>query len=526
MGRNHTWVLRYGDTRTKADNSGVGEFSLLSLAEDSNSRVRTVQLTETSVLNSKSITETRAQYVHTATSRYGNNLTPTINVPGAFTGGGAEIGAAYNRQNLSELQNITSWQSERHIVKFGLEGRYTNQVDGSTQNFGGAYTFSSRVAPELNGDNEVVVDAQGLPVMTSIDTIEAYRRTVLFQQQGLLPELARELGGGASQFSITAGEVGARVRQYQAGAFIQDNWRLHPNFTLNAGARFERQSAVSRKVDFAPRMAFAWGIGRGKTAPGTVVRGGIGVFYDRIGENVVLRARQMDGVRQRQYFTTDTSILDLFPARATPILLSQFAISQSTVRLASDLRAPYTVNASLAVERQLLPGLTFALTASRLRSIHLLRSRNINAPLPGTYDPSSPQRSVKPFGPSADIFQYESSGIFEQRLLLLNLIYRASKNVTLWSTYTLSNSKTDAESADTFPANSYNLRAEYSRSAGQARHTFYWGGWIKTKGGIEITPLVLWRSKTPFDITTGSDTNGDSLFTDRPALRQLVETQR
>src|SRR5262249_51372391 len=162
-------------------------------------------------------------------------------------------------------------------------------------------------------------------------------------------------------------------------------------------------------------------------------------------------------------------------------------------------------------------GVTFAVTASRLRGVHLPRSRDVNAPLPGTYDPAAPQRAVRPFG-TADIFQYESSGVFYQRQLLLNLVYRASRNVTLWSTYTFSKSQTDTESPDTFAANSYDLRGEYSRSAAQPEHTFYWGGWIRTKGGIELTPLVLWRSKTPFNITTGSDTNGDSIFTDRPAF--------
>jgi hypothetical protein len=38
------------------------------------------------------------------------------------------------------------------------------------------------------------------------------------------------------------------------------------------------------------------------------------------------------------------------------------------------------------------------------------------------------------------------------------------------------------------------------------------------KGGIEFTPLVVWRAGTPFNITTGQDNNGDSLFTDRPAF--------
>ena len=87
-------------------------------------------------------------------------------------GNAGASGVAGNTQNLSELQNVTSWQSEKHIVKFGLQGRYTNLTDASTQNFGGMFTFASKVAPQLNSDNQVITDASGAPIMTSIDTIE------------------------------------------------------------------------------------------------------------------------------------------------------------------------------------------------------------------------------------------------------------------------------------------------------------------------------------------------------------------
>src|SRR5262249_42676194 len=93
MGRNHTWVLRYADSRTHARNASVGEFSLPSRAVSSNGRVRTFQVTETAVLNARAINETRAQYVRTTTSGFGDNSKPTINVPGAFIGGGADISA-------------------------------------------------------------------------------------------------------------------------------------------------------------------------------------------------------------------------------------------------------------------------------------------------------------------------------------------------------------------------------------------------------------------------------------------------
>ena len=48
------------------------------------------------------------------------------------------------------------------------------------------------------------------------------------------------------------------------------------------------------------------------------------------------------------------------------------------------------------------------------------------------------------------------------------------------------------------------------------RHTFYWGGWITGPFKLELTPTVIVRSGTPFNITTGLDLNNDTLYTERP----------
>jgi carboxypeptidase family protein/TonB-dependent receptor-like protein len=514
----NTLVARYSDTRSHLLNSGVGDFSLSSRAQDVTTRAQAIQVTETSTLNGNTINETRFQFVRNRTSQSGNSSIPVISVPGAFTGGGADAGLSYDRENRWELQNFTSWQAGRHVLKGGVQLKLINLRDGSTQNFGGTYTFSGGLAPQLNANNEIVHADSGEPVMVPITTIEAYRRTVLFRSLGYSPAAIRQLGGGASQLSLAAGQIEAAVRQYQIGAFLQDDWRLHPKFSLNFGLRYERQNNISSDLNFAPRLAFAWGLDGGKEPPKTILRAGVGLFYDRVGERLILRARRLNGINQQQFVVSDASVLDLFPVVPSPELLAGFAIPQSIVRTASDLRTPYTVHSSVAIERQLPRGVNVALTYDRVRALHMLRSRDINAPLPGTYDPDLSTSAIRPISNAADIFQYESSGIFDQNQLLANLTYRAGKWMTLWATYTLSDSKSNTDGPDTIPANSYDLRSEYGRSALDARHTFYGGGWIGIKSGIELTPLLLWRSGMPFDITTGRDNNGDSVFTDRPAF--------
>jgi hypothetical protein len=510
----HTVVARYSHTDSHALNSGIGELSLPSRAQSVESGNQTIQLTETAMLSARTINETRFQYVFNRNSQRGDNSSPIIDVPGAFTGGGADFGLFYDRERRADLENLTSRQAGRHVFKTGAQLKYINLLSGSDRNFAGTYTFGGRLAPRLNDRNEFLYNADGSLAMTQITTIEAYRRTLLFRRMGLSPAEIREYGGGATQFSISAGQPEAGVGQYQLGVFLQDDWRLHPRFSVTAGMRYEHQNNVSSPLNFAPRVGFVWGVGRGNKDAKTVVRGGTGVFYERVGERLVLRARQLNGTMQRQYIASDEALLDLFPNVPSPELFSAFATPRSVVRLAPDLRPPYTVHSSIAVERELPKGFSVAATYTNIRTLHMLRSRDINAPLPG----SSSETLVRPFPDAANIFAYESTGIFKSHQLLANLAYYLDKRVSLWASYTFNDSRSDTEGAETFPANSYNLRMDYGRSALNALHSVYWGGWIGAKWGIELIPLGVWRTGMPYDVTTGRDNNGDSLFTDRPAF--------
>ena len=90
--------------------------------------------------------------------------------------------------------------------------------------------------------------------------------------------------------------------------------------------------------------------------------------------------------------------------------------------------------------------------------------------------------------------------------------------MTLWATYVLNNTRSDTDGPDSFPANSYDLSIERGRSALDVRHSFYLGGWITGPWKLSFSPLIFVRSGAPFNITTGRDTNGDTLFTERPAF--------
>ena len=405
-------------------------------------------------------------------------------------------------------------------LKFGARLRYVRITDISPQNFGGTWTFGGGFAPELDANNQVVIDPNtGLPVLENISSIERYRRTLLFQQQGLSAAQTRALGGGATQFSIAAGNPQAAVGQLDLGAFVQDDWKVRPNLTLNLGLRYENQDNVSSNLNFAPRLGFAWSPGAGpQRQTKTVVRGGFGIFYDRIGENLTLTADRLNGTTEQQFIVSDNNLLNLFPNVPSTATLSSFATPITIYQLATDLRVPYTMQSVISVEHQLPRKLKVTASYINARTLHLLRTEAINAPLPGTFVPGIPGSGVRPLDNNDNIFTYESTGRFNQNQFIVNVTKTLKGNSSLIGYYVLAKANSDTDGAGTFPANSYDLSTEYGRSSLDIRHRFVLIGNFRAPWGLSFSPMVIAASGAPFNITIGRDLNGDTLFTDRPAF--------
>ncbi|HEX7997281.1 MAG TPA: carboxypeptidase regulatory-like domain-containing protein [Pyrinomonadaceae bacterium] len=527
LNRNHTLVARYSYARTERENSGIGDFSLLSRAFDTSNTEHTLQLTETAIINQRVINETRFQFSRRRSQQQGDNSIPTIRVLDAFTGGGAQVGLAFNNEDRFELQNNTSFSIGSHALKVGARLRRVSILDVSPNNFGGTFTFAGGLAPQLDAANQILLDTNGQPVLVPITSIERYRRTLLFQQQGLSAADVLARGGGPTQLTIAGGNPEASVSQWDFGAFIQDDWRVRPDLTFSFGLRYEQQSNISSNLNFAPRLSFAWtpGSASGQRQPRTVVRGGFGIFYDRIGENLALQAFRFNGTNQQQFLVTDPEVLGLarftldgvtnVPSAET---LASFALPQTTRQIAEDLQAPYTIQTSLSFERQLPYNFTVSATLINSRTLHLLRTRNINAPLAGTFTVGDSTSGVRPLGDIGNIYQYESSGRLNQNQLILSVNNRLNRNFSLFARYALTKAESDTDGVGTFPVDQYDLSGEYGRSLLDVRHNFVIGGSVNAPWGIRLNPFIIASSGRPFNITTGRDTNGDTLFTERPAF--------
>lgn len=540
----NTLVARYTFQRSETANAGIGGFSLLERAFDTSSTQQTFQLTETAILSPTVINETRFQYNRTRSEQNGNNTIPTISVLDAFTGGGSQVGLASTNDDRYELQNNTTWVwGATHSLKAGGRLRATRFSNISPNNFGGTYTFSGGLVPLLDANNQIVLDGNGQPIPVQLTSIERYQRTLQLQQAGFTAFQIRSLGGGATQFSQNSGNPEASVSQVDYGLYIQDDWRVRPNFTLSMGLRYEGQTNIGSKFNFAPRLAFAWSPGSGGTSgrpPKTVIRGGFGIFYNRFNENSTLQANRFNGVNQLQFIASEQPLfvqvpgsnpavfqyvpppaispLDSFPNVPASGLTA--LSSQIRWQVANDLQAPVVYTAGLQMERQLPMRTTMFVGLFNFRIQHVIRARDINAPLPGTFT-TNPNTGIRPFGNVGEIYQYESSGNYNMRQLFIGFNNRLSRNFSFFSSYVLAkiNNDTDGQGGSLFPANSYDLTGEYGRAAFDVRHRFTFAGNINLPwGGVSLSPFVIATSGRPFNITTGRDANGDRLFTERPSF--------
>jgi hypothetical protein len=534
INQNHTIVARYTYSRFSLQNSGIGGFSLPERAFDTSNSQHTFQFTETAVLSPKVINETRFQFIRSSNDQKGDNAVASVNVLDAFNSGGSQVGLSFSRENRWELQNYsTATLFQNHVFRFGVRLRGVKLTDVSRNNFGGTFTFAGGLAPQLDANNNVVL-SNGQPVLVNITSLDRFRRTVQLRQQGFTAAQITTRGGGPTQFTVSGGEPQADVSQIDFGGFFQDEWRLRPNLSVTLGLRYEKQSNIDSKFNFAPRIFFAWAPGGTSTGqlgqfgagqPAFVVRGGFGIFYDRFNETNTLAAERFNGINQPRFNIIDPAITGsaIFNADGSvtnvPTIDTLAGLNQPQVinRVSDDLQSPYTMISAINVEKQLPFKITaFALLLS-IRQRHNLVFRDINAPLPG-----SP--TVRPDPSLGNVFQWESSGFFNMTQFQVGMRTQLNPGLTIFANYFTAKTESNTDcvfniQGGCFPSNSYDINADRGRIPFIPKHNFFLGGTLGIpKLKIALNPFIIARTGQFFNITTGFDTNGDRIFRERPAF--------
>ena len=479
----NTLTARYQYLQNDEFNQGIGALTLASQGYAYHHDQQTLQVSDTQILGSHLINETRFQYIRDDVSQQPNQPgVAAIDVLGEFNGGGSTVGQSTDTNNIYELQNYTSWSAGKHFVKFGGRLRAYQDTNIAETNYNGTFTFSGSAG---------------------INPLQAYEN------------------GTPSQYSVVIGNPRIALSFADVGLYAEDDWKLRPNFTLSYGLRFESQSGISDKADFAPRLGLSWGLGSAHSAPKTVLRVGYGIFYDRFSYDLIEQAQRLNGITEQQTIYAATSASPITcPAGTspqTPILASDCNIpgvlnSPTVYQINPNLRAPYTMQSAVSLERQLGRIGTVSVTYINSRGLHQLILENANAP-----DENSVRPLYAQYG-NGNLYQYNSEAIFKQSQLVTNVQLRLSHRLSLMGYYALGDANGDSSGPSGNPSNQYDLNQDYGRALFDIRSHLFLSGSALLAHNVRISPFVLFNSSVPFNITTGLDNNGDSFFNDRPSF--------
>ena len=487
VGKIQTFSLRYDLDREIQDNLLQSQFSLPIQAVDTRHTEHTIQWSDTQTFGPRALNVVRLQGIRLDNSTASRNESTSILVEGAFNGGGNNLGRLSDRQYQYELQDDASLLFGKHLLHFGGRLRDIDDSNSSTGGFNGVFIFSS---------------------------IQAYEATRQGIADGLSPADIRAIGGGASQFSITAGTPNISVNVTDLGLYVEDEWRPTANMTLTPGLRFETQNHIHDRSDFAPRLSYGWAIGAKGGKPAlAVLRAGAGLFYQRFTSDLVLNAARQNGVLDQQYVVQDP---DFYPNPPPPDELGP-ATLPTIYQIGPRLHAPALLRATVGLERQFSKRFFLHADYTWERGTDQLLTRNINAPLPGTYNPADPGSGTRPLGTLQNIYEYQSEGASRRGELYVNARF-TTKPVTIYGYYLLGKRESDTQGAASFPSNQYDLHADYGRASNDIRDRLYLGSILNLPLRFKLDPFAIIQSNAPFNITVGRDLNGDSQFNDRPAF--------
>ncbi len=524
----NTAVIRYSYNRNQRENQGLSELTLPTRAFDSSNREHELRVTETMIINSKTVNETRFEYSDSRRLQDGGTLIPGVSVAAAFVSGGAQVGNSFNNNRLWEINNSTSTafgKGMQHSVKFGGRLRRITITDRSENNYAGLFSFNGFAL----GANEV--DACDIDGDRIVASIEQFRCKVQGAGSRYNP----------TQFTITTGNPELGVTRTDGALFIGDDWKVNPEFLFSVGLRYENQTNIDSKFNFAPRLGLAWSPGAGRpSGPMFVFRAGAGIFYDRFGENNTLQALRFNGQNQ---FSLRVSANDPDANRraialtllAQPVFNANGTVTnsptgpqvQALLPTASQLRqvspilqAPYTIQTVFSIERAFNRKLTLSTNLQMGRTLHGIRTRNINAPVcpnfltPGANCAGAP-RPLPAFG---DILAYESSAVTNSVRVGVNARVNLSQRVSFFGFYNGGSTKSNGGE----PVYAYDLSNEYVRVGGMPAHSLGIVGNFGLPWGLSLNPNINIRSGTPFNITRGEDLNADSNFNERPTFARLA----
>jgi hypothetical protein len=544
---NQIWVRFNQQNFTGTNLEFSGTNSALEHTGNSNVKTSALSTSWTSTITPNYFNEFRFQYSRDREPGLANSDDPEVTVTNTL--GGINETFFFGRNNFSPRETtINRYQfidnqtyiTGNHTIKFGADLLFDRIFNFFPGLFGGSYTFTSYA----NLGNRI-------------------------------PSRYRQSFAGAG---TSGGTTNPNSSEY--GFFVQDDWRVIPNLTLNLGLRYDYQTIAKPPIqnpnpallaagfdtgfqpkdknNLAPRFGFAYAFDEK-----TVLRGGYGLFYARTPAITTGTAHSQNGI---QVVAIDINCVtspalcptypNVFPSVPTGATLAPVNL----YLFDRNYEQPFTQQARLQFEREVFANTTFSAQYTMFKGDDLTRTRNANlsAPVATTvpiYNGSTPtgetfvfQRfsNPRPIPAFQRISLFESTAKSFYQGLTLELNRRFANRLQFSMSYTLSKAKDDKpDQTSVVPGggddakiaeNQFDLSNEYERSDLDVRHRFIFSPVYETGtfrysdnkivrallSDYLVTGIFTAQSGIAYSALVTGDPNGDGITsTDRvPGTRR------
>lgn len=487
--------LSFSANVNNEDNQGVGGLTLADAGYSSLISEYDLRFHNTQTINANTLHETHIGYSWKRTEQTPLSNAPSVQVAGFFLGGGATSQNLKDWERDLEVDDDMTVLRGRNTVAFGAQslGIFVHDYDPDT--FNGAYVFGGGSAPVLDANDNPTSQT------TTISALEQYRRALLN-----LP------GGSPTTYQVTAGMPLVPLAQWQVNLWAQDTFKLTPKLTLDTGFRYQLQTSPGTFANYSPRIGVAWSPDKKQT---WVFHARAGLFSRAIDPGYPTDVYRLNGILQRQ--TTVYS-----PSYSAPLTPIPGSVQVATSNLFSPMAfQPRTFRGYLNVEHDFAHHWHARGNFYWGEDWGLVRTVNINAPMVASSvgvapDPTAALLAPRPIAPGENLIEYQNSGHGSGNVVSFSLDQHSYKRFGLSARYAHMNFKSDTLSNLT-PQSSYSDKGESGRVFWESTNGFTFFGNLNLPYRIEATTQFDAYSGHPYDITTGTDNNGDGNFTDRPS---------
>ena len=488
-------TLSFAANVNNLGNQGIGGLTLPDAGYSSLMAEYDLRFLNVLTQNSNLLQETRIGYTWKRTQQTPLSTAPSLEVAGYFTQGGAIAQNLNDRERDLEIDHDVSWTRGKHSFKAGMQSLWFFVHNYDPDTFNGAYVFGGGSAPQLDANENPTGATITLP------PIQQYQRALLN-----LP------GGAPTTYQITTGLPLVSFTQWRLAVYGEDSIKLASRLSVSAGLRYALQTSPDTFANFAPRLAFAWSPDKKSTWQ---LHLRLGLFDSPADLSYATDVYRLNGIQQKSTMVYSPNYTDpLTPVSGSIQVSTQNQFARSIKQFPAAI-------AQVSIEHDLPHHWHPSVNFSYAEDWGIFRTRNINAPMVASSvgvapDPTEALLAPRPIAPNQNIFQYENSGHLNGTLLTMDLSQHSYKRFTLDLTGWLLHFKSDAALQIAPPQSSYSNRGESSRPDWESS-----GGSISAllnlPGKIQLSNILAARTGMPYNITTGTDNNGDGIFNDRPA---------